>query len=76
MAAEMGLAEIKARIERLDKLARGLAKEVDRLKRGDDDLLLLGERRRYLRAIYGAFAGAHDASAVLAGVVRRIEGRP
>jgi hypothetical protein len=44
MAAEMGLADLKARIGRLDKLARGFSLEVGRWK-GDDGLLLFRERK-------------------------------
>ena len=41
---QLTLANIKARIERLDQLARGLAREVD-LQRGAEDVLLFRERR-------------------------------
>ena len=47
------LADVKARIERLDQLARGLAKEVG-LQRGAEDVLLFRERRQYLRGIQDA----------------------
>ena len=74
MAAEMGLAELKARIERLDKLARGFAVEVGRWKVVTDPLLFR-ERKAYLGAVQNALAGADAARFVLAGVVRRNEGR-
>jgi hypothetical protein len=73
MAAEMGLAEIKARIERLDKLARGFSVEVGRWK-GANDPLLFRERKAYLGAVQDALAGVEAARVVLVGVVRRIEG--
>jgi hypothetical protein len=73
MAAEMGLADLKARIERLDKLARGFALEVGRWK-GDDGLLLFRERKAYLGAVQDALAGVEAARVVLVGAVRRIEG--
>jgi hypothetical protein len=73
MAAEMGLADLKARIERLDKLARGFSAEVGRWK-GANDSLLYRERKAYLGAVQDALAGVEAARVVLAGVVRRMEG--
>jgi hypothetical protein len=73
MAAEMGLADIKRRIERLDKLARGFAVEVGRWK-GINDPLLFRERKAYLGAVQDALAGVEAVRVVLAGVVRRLEG--
>jgi hypothetical protein len=73
MAAAMGLAELKARIERLDKLARGFSAEVGQWK-GANDPLLYRERKAYLRAVQNALAGVEEARVVLARVVRRIEG--
>jgi hypothetical protein len=70
---QLELADIKARIARLDHLARGLAKEVG-LQRGAEDVLLFRERRQYLRAVQEALAGAEAAPVVLEGVVRRMEG--
>jgi hypothetical protein len=72
MAAEMGLADLKARIERLDKLARGFSLEVGRWK-GANDPLLYRERKAYLGAVQDALAGVEAARVVLAGVVRRLE---
>jgi hypothetical protein len=73
MAAEMGLVEIKARIERLGKLARGFSGEVGRWK-GAADPLLYRERKAYLGAVQDALAGVEAARVVLVGVVRRLEG--
>ena len=73
MAAEMGLAELKARVERLDKLARGLMKE-ETLWKESDGPLLYRERKAFLGAIRDALAGVEAARVVLAGVVRRIDG--
>jgi hypothetical protein len=42
---QLTLADIKARIERLDRLARGLAKEVG-LQKDAEDVLLFREKRR------------------------------
>ena len=65
--------DVKARIERLHRLARGLAEEV-RLQKGAEDVLLFRERKQYLRAVQDALAGAEAARVVLEGVVRRMEG--
>jgi hypothetical protein len=67
------LAGLKKRIRRLDRLARGLAKEMGP-QRGAEDVLLFRERRQYLRGIQEALAGAGSARVVLAGVVKRMEG--
>ena len=68
---QLTLADLKGRIERLDRLARGLAKEVA-LQRGAEDVLLFRERRQYLRAIQEALAGAEAARVVLEGAVKRM----
>jgi hypothetical protein len=70
---QLELPDIKARIERLDRLARGLAKEVA-LQKGAEDVLLYRERRQYLRAVQDALAGAEAARVVLARAVRRMGG--
>ncbi len=67
------LHDLKGRIARLEKLARGLALEAARLKDGDGPLLYR-ERRLYLQGIQDALAGAETARAALAGAVRRMEG--
>ena len=66
------LADIKARIARLDQLARGLAQEVTLQKR-DDGRLLFWERKQYLHGIQDALAGADETRVVLVGVVLRME---
>jgi hypothetical protein len=66
------LADIKARITRLEQLARGLAREVT-LQKEDDGPLLFRERRQYLHAIQDALVGADEARVGLAGVVKRME---
>jgi hypothetical protein len=71
---QLELADLKARINRLDQLVRGLAKEVG-LQRRAEDVLLFRERRQYLTAIQEALAGAEAARVVLEGVVRRMGGR-
>ena len=70
---QLTLADIKARIERLDRLARGLAKEVA-LQKGAEDVLRFRERRQYLWAVQEALAGAEAAWVVLEGVVKRMGG--
>jgi hypothetical protein len=70
---QLELPDIKARIERLGLLARGLAKEVG-LQKSADDVLLFRERKPYLRAVQDALAGVEAARVVLARAVRRMEG--
>jgi hypothetical protein len=72
MEREKGVADLKARIQRLDKLARGLAKEVG-LWRGCNDPLLYRERKAYLAGVQDALARAETIRVVLVGVVWRIE---
>jgi hypothetical protein len=69
---QLTLADIKARIARLDGLMKGLAKEVG-TQRGAETVLLFRERRQYLRGIQEALAGAEAARVVLEGVVKRME---
>jgi hypothetical protein len=68
----MNLSDLKARVRRLDDLARGLAKEVALWKGGNDPLLYL-ERKAYLGAIQDALAGAEAARVVLAKARQRLE---
>ena len=63
---QLTLADLKGRIERLERLARGMAEEV-RLQKGAEDVLLFRERRQYLRAVQDALAGAEAARVVLEG---------
>ena len=70
---QLELKDVKAHIERLDQLARGLARKVG-LQKGAEDVLLFRERRQYLRAVQDALAGAEAARVVLAGVVKRLGG--
>jgi hypothetical protein len=68
----MNLADLTARVHRLDVLMRGLAKEVA-LWKGGNDPLLYGERKAYLKAIQDALAGVEAARVVLARARRRLE---
>ena len=67
----ISLAEVEARIGRLEELSRGLAKEVMKSKEADDPLLYL-ERRAYLNAVQDALAGVDAARVVLARAVLRV----
>jgi hypothetical protein len=71
----MNLSDLRARVRRLDQLARGLAKEVTLWKSCNDPLLYL-ERKAYLGGIQDALAGAEAARVVLAKVVQRLEKEP
>ncbi len=66
------LADVVARIQRLDELTRGLAKEVLLWRDGGDPLLYL-ERRAYLNGLQDALAGAEAARVALARARQRIE---
>jgi len=69
----MNLSDLRARIRRLDQLARGLAKEVS-LWKGCNDPLLYLERKSYLGGIQDALAGTEAARVVLTKVVQRLGG--
>lgn len=66
------LADIIARIGRLDELARGMAREVQVWKESGDPLLF-AERTAYLKAIQDALAAIEDARTILAQVRQRID---
>jgi hypothetical protein len=66
------VADLAARVQRLDELARGLSKEVV-LWKGCDDPLLYLERRAYLKAIQEALSGVESARVVLAAARQRLE---
>ena len=68
----MNLADLTARVRRLDELARGLAKEVTLWKACDDPLLYL-ERKAYLKGIQDALAGVEEARVTLVKVYQRLE---
>ena len=68
----MNLADLTARVRRLDELSRGLAREVALWKACNDPLLYL-ERKAYLKAIQDALAGAEVARVVLAKARQRLE---
>lgn len=68
----MNQTDIVARVQRLDELSRGLAKEVSLWKSCNDPLLYL-ERKAYLGAVQDALAGVEAARVVLAKVRQRLE---
>jgi hypothetical protein len=57
---------------KLERLVEGLSKEIA-LWRGEENLLLFGERERYLKDIHNALFGADAARVILARVVQRLE---
>jgi hypothetical protein len=71
---QLTLADLKARIARLERLERGFARETG-LQLGAEDQLLFRERKQHLAAIQDALVGAEAARVVLAGVVKRLEAR-
>jgi hypothetical protein len=70
----MTLADLAARVRRLDELMRGLAKELALWKEGNDPLLYL-ERQAYLKAIQEALTGIETARVVLAKAQQRTENK-
>jgi hypothetical protein len=66
------MTDLKARMERLDALSIGLAKEVPLIREGNDPLTYL-ERLAYLEAIQDGIAGLETARVMLAKTVHRIE---
>jgi hypothetical protein len=67
----MSTINLQARVERLDDLSRGLAREVLLWKEGNDPLLY-AERKAYLTAIQQALAGIEDARVILARARQRL----
>jgi len=65
------LADLTARVHRLEQLTRGLAKEVVLWKKCADPLLFL-ERKAYLDAIQSGLASLDGARVVLAQARQRL----
>jgi hypothetical protein len=63
---------IQARVERLERLSKGLAREVVVIRAADDPLLYL-ERQAYLAALRDGIAGLEDARVILARARQRME---
>ena len=68
----ISVADVAARVKRLDQLTRGLAKEVVIWDQHDDPLLFV-ERRAYLTAIRDALSGVETARVVLVKARQRIQ---
>jgi hypothetical protein len=67
----MTLADLSARVQRLEQLTRGLAKEVVLRKEGNDPLLYM-ERKAYLEGLQTGLAGLDYARVALARARRRL----
>jgi hypothetical protein len=72
---QLRVRDLKARIARLQELAKGLGKEVG-LQRDDDGVGLARGRKQYLTAVQESLAGMDEARVVLGRAVKRLEGHP
>jgi len=63
--------QLRERIDRLDKLARGLAREALVIGKGNDPLLY-AERQAYLAAVFDAIRGLEAARVALARAAQRM----
>jgi hypothetical protein len=70
----MNLSDLERRVERLDQVSRGLAKEEIVMREGNDPLLYR-ERQDYLAAIRAAPAGVEGARVTLAKARQRLRGQ-
>jgi len=70
------LKDVKARVVRLEELAKGLAEEVNAIRDAERSMLLPAERRQYLNLITDVIVGAEAARVVMAKAVRRVEKSP
>src|SRR5262249_53409629 len=70
------LKSMRARVVRLEQGARENAEEASVIKDAEGTVLLPGERKQYLSAIYDAIAGLEGARVVMAKAVRRVEKSP
>lgn len=68
----MNRADMQRRVQRLDELLRGFAREVALWRTGNDPLLFL-ERRAYVKAMQDALAGVEAARVVLVKACHRLE---
>jgi hypothetical protein len=66
------LRAIAARVDRLDELSRGLAKELTLIRQADDPLLYV-ERKGYTEALQRVLSGVEEARVVLARARQRLE---
>jgi hypothetical protein len=71
-ATRLDLNDLRKRVQRLEELSRGLAREI-LLWRECNDPLLYRERQDYLKAIREAWAGVEGARVLLAKARQRLE---
>jgi hypothetical protein len=65
------IADLSARVRRLDQLSRGLARELTIIRTADDPMLYL-ERRAYLMAMHNTLKAIEDARVTLAKACQRL----
>ena len=70
------LKSMRARVVRLEQVARENAQEANLIKDAEQSVLLPGERKQYLSAIYDAIAGLEAARVVMQKAVKRVERSP
>jgi hypothetical protein len=70
------LKSMRARVVRLEQVARELSEEAGRVKDAEQSELLPAERKQYLNGIYDAIAGLEAARVVRQKAVQRIERSP
>ena len=70
------LKDMRARVVRLEQVARENAEEANLIEDAERTLLLPGERKQYLNAIYDAIAGLEAARVVMQKAVKRVEKSP
>ena len=70
------LKSMRARVVRLEQVAKENAEEASLIKDAERTLLLPSERKAYLSAIYDAIAGLEAARVVMAKAVKRVESSP
>jgi hypothetical protein len=70
------LKSMRARVVRLERVARELSEEAERVKDAEQSELLPAERKACLNAVYDGIAGLEAARVVMAKAVKRIEDSP
>jgi len=71
----MNLTDMRARIQRLEKLAQGLAREASMWKKCDAPVLF-EDRQEYIEGILDSVSGLERARIALAKMIRRGEESP
>jgi hypothetical protein len=67
----MSAADVAARVQRLNQLSRGIAREIQLVEK--TDILLYRERRDYFDALRRVWVGLENARFVLAKARQRLE---